>query len=203
MYLMISHCVLIRLLTSRIQKMNSSNANNYNSNNNNNNSNINNNSHYSKRRYNNSNNSNSRYKNSSNRYNNTNNRYNSHNKHHHDNKTSQKTKFPAPKKNNIFDLSKYLNKKLIVRLPRQREVTGELKGFDPLMSLVLDNAEETSQPAEGILPTSLPKTRNLGTVIIRGRTIVTISPFDGSEIIDNPFLEVSEEEHVWTRNYFD
>lgn len=47
-----------------------------------------------------------------------------------------------PKKENILDLSKYMDKGITVKFNGGREVRGLLKGFDALMNLVLDEGEE-------------------------------------------------------------
>ncbi len=64
-------------------------------------------------------------------------------------------------------LNNALNSPVIVRLKGGREFRGSLRGYDMHMNLVLDNAEE-------IRDGEIVKT--LGTVIIRGDTIVFISP---------------------------
>ena len=47
-----------------------------------------------------------------------------------------------PKKENILDLNKYIDKGIRVKFNGGREVEGVLKGFDPLMNLVLDEVKE-------------------------------------------------------------
>ena len=47
-----------------------------------------------------------------------------------------------PKKENILDLKKYLDKRITVKFNGGREATGVLKGYDALMNLVLDEVEE-------------------------------------------------------------
>jgi U6 snRNA-associated Sm-like protein LSm7 len=66
--------------------------------------------------------------------------------------------------------------------PVVKTVTGVLKGYDPLMNLVLDDTKETVRDDEG-----KETTRNLGLSVARGTLIVLISPVDGSEEIANPF----------------
>ncbi|KAM3554019.1 hypothetical protein ARSEF4850_006653, partial [Beauveria asiatica] len=48
-----------------------------------------------------------------------------------------------PKKENILDLTKYMDKQITVKFNGGREVMGTLKGFDALMNLVLDDVRET------------------------------------------------------------
>lgn len=47
-----------------------------------------------------------------------------------------------PRKENILDLSKYMDKKVNVKFNGGRECSGTLKGYDALMNLVLDDVEE-------------------------------------------------------------
>ncbi|KAF2727287.1 U6 snRNA-associated Sm-like protein LSm7 [Polyplosphaeria fusca] len=88
-----------------------------------------------------------------------------------------------PKKENILDLSKYMDKRITVKFSGGREVVGTLKGFDGLMNLVLDEVKEALTDEEGIV-----RYRNLGLIVARGTLLVVISPVDGSEEIANPFL---------------
>ncbi|ORY86292.1 LSM domain-domain-containing protein [Protomyces lactucae-debilis] len=84
-----------------------------------------------------------------------------------------------PKKEAILNLAKYQDKQVRVKFTGGREVVGVLKGFDGLMNLVLDNVKEY------LLDTN--ETRELGLIVVRGPTLVLISPVDGSEEIANPF----------------
>ncbi|GAB5591201.1 U6 snRNP-associated protein Lsm7 [Umbelopsis nana] len=91
-----------------------------------------------------------------------------------------------PKKESILDLSKYQDKEIRVKFSGGREVIGTLKGYDPLLNLVLDNTTEHIKDLETDQYTS--KTRSLGLSVLRGTAIILISPVDGSEEIENPFL---------------
>ncbi|KAL2150038.1 hypothetical protein VTH82DRAFT_7714 [Thermothelomyces myriococcoides] len=93
-----------------------------------------------------------------------------------------------PKKENILDLKKYMDKRITVKFNGGREATGVLKGYDALMNLVLDEVEELLRDDEGN-----EMTRPLGLVVVRGTLLVVISPVDGSEVIANPFLQVEDE----------
>ncbi|KAI1378920.1 like-Sm domain-containing protein [Hypoxylon crocopeplum] len=93
-----------------------------------------------------------------------------------------------PKKENILDLSKYVDKRITVKFNGGREVTGTLKGYDALMNLVLDEVQEVMRDDEG-----KEATRPLGLVVARGTLLVVISPVDGSEEIDNPFAQQPED----------
>ncbi|KAI0395199.1 like-Sm domain-containing protein [Xylariaceae sp. FL0594] len=114
-----------------------------------------------------------------------------HGSHHHgDHGSSAPTQErERPKKENILDLSKYMDKKINVKFNGGREVTGTLKGFDALMNLVLDDVEELMRDDEGRIAT-----RPLGLVVARGTLLVLISPVDGSEEIENPFAQQADEQ---------
>ncbi|KAJ5126905.1 Ribonucleoprotein LSM domain eukaryotic/archaea-type [Penicillium atrosanguineum] len=92
-----------------------------------------------------------------------------------------------PKKENILDLNKYMDKEVMVKFNGGREVTGTLKGYDQLMNLVLDDVKESMRDDEGN-----QTTRSLGLIVARGTLIVLISPADGSEEIPNPFVQPEE-----------
>ncbi|PWY88619.1 U6 snRNA-associated Sm-like protein LSm7 [Aspergillus sclerotioniger CBS 115572] len=92
-----------------------------------------------------------------------------------------------PKKENILDLNKYMDKEVRVKFNGGREVTGLLKGYDQLMNLVLDDVKEGMRDDEGN-----ENTRSLGLIVARGTLIVLISPADGSEEIANPFVQPEE-----------
>ncbi|GAB7341696.1 hypothetical protein MBLNU457_g0037t1 [Dothideomycetes sp. NU457] len=93
-----------------------------------------------------------------------------------------------PKKENILNLDKYMDKEIMVKFSGGREVTGILKGHDQLMNLVLDNVKEITRDEEGNT-----STRTLGLLVARGTLLVLISPADGSEEIANPFLQAEDE----------
>ncbi|KAJ2524043.1 U6 snRNP-associated protein Lsm7, partial [Coemansia sp. RSA 1937] len=65
--------------------------------------------------------------------------------------------------------------------------TGVLKGFDQLLNIVLDEAVETIRDPENT--DSEEKQRNVGLVVLRGPSIILLSPMDGSEEIENPFIQ--------------
>ncbi|KKK18031.1 hypothetical protein P175DRAFT_0499581 [Aspergillus ochraceoroseus IBT 24754] len=92
-----------------------------------------------------------------------------------------------PKKENILDLSKYMDQEVRVKFNGGREVSGLLKGYDQLMNLVLDDVKETMRDDDGN-----ETTRSLGLIVARGTLIVLISPADGSEQIANPFVQPEE-----------
>ncbi|KAF2143459.1 uncharacterized protein K452DRAFT_350466 [Aplosporella prunicola CBS 121167] len=93
-----------------------------------------------------------------------------------------------PKKENILDLGKLMDKEITVKFNGGREVTGTLKGYDQLMNLVLDDVKEIMRDEEGN-----QSTRSLGLIVARGTLLVLISPLDGSEEIANPFAPPEDE----------
>jgi U6 snRNA-associated Sm-like protein LSm7 len=97
------------------------------------------------------------------------------------------TQTERPKKENILDLSKYMDKQITVKFSGGREVIGTLKGYDQLMNLVLDEVKEAMTDDEGNV-----RYRKLGLIVARGTLLVVISPVDGSEEIANPFIQEEE-----------
>jgi U6 snRNA-associated Sm-like protein LSm7 len=71
-----------------------------------------------------------------------------------------------------------------VKLAGGREVEGTLKGFDPLLNLVLDEAREYLR--EDLL-TVTDDTRTLGLLVCRGTAVMSITPTAGRSEIPNPF----------------
>ena len=62
-------------------------------------------------------------------------------------------------------LEKSLNQKLSLLLKDGRLVEGKLSGYDEYMNMVLNDVEETNDEAK----------RRLGTIILRGNNVVSIS----------------------------
>ncbi|KAK3819913.1 MAG: U6 snRNA-associated Sm-like protein LSm7 [Benniella sp.] len=95
-----------------------------------------------------------------------------------------------PKKESILDLGKYMDQKIRVKYSGGREVVGTLKGYDPLLNLVLDETEESLRdPEDGRL---LDQKRTLGLIVCRGPSVILISPLDGTMEIANPFIQEEE-----------
>ena len=63
-------------------------------------------------------------------------------------------------------LEKSLNTQITLLLKDNRLLEGKLVGFDDYMNMVLEDVEENK---DGVL-------RRLGTVILRGNNVITISP---------------------------
>lgn len=96
-----------------------------------------------------------------------------------------------PKKEAILDLQKYYGQQVQVKFIGGRYVVGVLKGFDQLMNLVLEDVVETLRdPEDESMLTE--QTRELGTVIVRGPQMLTLSPLHGTESISNPFAAPQE-----------
>jgi len=62
-------------------------------------------------------------------------------------------------------LEKSLNQKLILLLKDGRVIEGSLTGYDEYMNMVLEGVEETHDENK----------RRLGTIILRGNNVVSIS----------------------------
>lgn len=63
-------------------------------------------------------------------------------------------------------LEKSVNRKVSLLLKDNRVLEGKLVGFDEYMNLVLEETEERTAD----------QTRRLGTVVLRGNNVVSISP---------------------------
>ena len=63
-------------------------------------------------------------------------------------------------------LEKSIDKKIMLLLKDGRMIEGKLTGFDNYMNMVLEDTEESHQE----------KKRKLGTVILRGNNVVSITP---------------------------
>ncbi|XP_036350154.2 U6 snRNA-associated Sm-like protein LSm7 [Ochotona princeps] len=91
------------------------------------------------------------------------------------------------KKESILDLSKYIDKTIHVKFQGGREASGVLKGFNPLLNLVLDvTIEHMRDPDNQYRLTE--DTRQLGLVVCWGTSVMLICPQDGMEAIPNPFV---------------
>ena len=60
-----------------------------------------------------------------------------------------------------------LSKIVLVELKGSRTIRGKLFSYDQHMNLVLEDAEDVSNP---------DSTRNIGTIIVRGDNVVLVSP---------------------------
>ena len=72
-------------------------------------------------------------------------------------------------KTNPPELKRYMDKRLCLRLNGNRSVTGVLRGFDPFMNLVIDDAVENA---------STQQKNHIGMVVIRGNSVVLMEAID-------------------------
>ena len=72
-------------------------------------------------------------------------------------------------KTNPPELKRYMDKRLCLRLNGNRSVTGVLRGFDPFMNLVIDDAVENASPQ---------RKNHIGMVVIRGNSVVLMEAID-------------------------
>lgn len=63
-------------------------------------------------------------------------------------------------------LEKSMNKKVSLLLKDSRVLEGTLSGFDDYLNMVIDDTEETNND----------QVKRLGTVILRGNNVVSITP---------------------------
>ncbi|CAI5756587.1 unnamed protein product [Candida verbasci] len=66
------------------------------------------------------------------------------------------------------ELKRYMNKKIAIQLNGTREVIGILSGFDMFLNLTLVEALEVTQKEK----------LSIGTIIIRGNSIISIEALD-------------------------
>ncbi|OXA57760.1 U6 snRNA-associated Sm-like protein LSm7 [Folsomia candida] len=92
------------------------------------------------------------------------------------------------RKESIVDLAKYLEKNVRVKFAGGREAAGVLKGFDPLLNLVLDDTVEFLRDPDDPMKLTEDR-RSLGLVVCRGTSVVLICPSEGMEQITNPFVQ--------------
>jgi U6 snRNA-associated Sm-like protein LSm7 len=93
-------------------------------------------------------------------------------------------------RDSALNLAKFIDKKILVKLAGGREVVGILKGYDQLLNLVLDQAEEHMRDGEDPMKLS-GDVRNLGLMVCRGIAVMLVSPMDGTEAIENPFVHAA------------
>jgi U6 snRNA-associated Sm-like protein LSm7 len=98
----------------------------------------------------------------------------------------------AQRKETVLDLAKLVDKGVSVKLSGGRQVAGVLKGYDQLVNLVLDEAIEYIRDPEDPLNVT-DETRQLGLIVCRGTAVMLVSPTDGTEQIENPFLQPQAE----------
>ena len=88
----------------------------------------------------------------------------------------------------LVDSTSFLCRHLFVSL-----VTGILKGYDPLLNLVLDDTKEyLRDPFDPYKITD--ESRSLGFTVARGTAVMMVAPVDGAMEIANPFLQQEEEQ---------
>jgi U6 snRNA-associated Sm-like protein LSm7 len=99
-----------------------------------------------------------------------------------------KGKGGIPPKPSVINLDALMDQTVRVKLTGGREVTGILKGHDPVPNVVLDECVEYLRDPKD--PSRLSGlTRKLGVVVARGTSITVINPEAGFVEIDNPFSQ--------------
>ncbi len=68
------------------------------------------------------------------------------------------------------DLTKYVDKRLVLKLNGNRQVAGVLRGFDTFLNLTLENAT--------VIKDGKPVGENLGTAVIRGSSLLMMESLD-------------------------
>jgi U6 snRNA-associated Sm-like protein LSm7 len=86
-------------------------------------------------------------------------------------------------KESVIDLTSYVDKKVSVQFVGGRQVSGVLKGADPICNLVLDSAvEHLEQGGE----------RAFGIMIARGTSVQAIMETESLKSIENPYAAQAE-----------
>ncbi|KAJ3030959.1 UNVERIFIED_CONTAM: hypothetical protein HDU68_007159 [Siphonaria sp. JEL0065] len=67
------------------------------------------------------------------------------------------------------ELKKYMDKRLFLELNGNRKVSGVLRGFDPFMNIVLEDATEE---------VSATDRQDIGMIVIRGNSIVVMEALE-------------------------
>ncbi|CAJ0594440.1 unnamed protein product [Cylicocyclus nassatus] len=65
------------------------------------------------------------------------------------------------------ELKKYMDKEMDLKLNGNRRVSGVLRGFDPFMNMVIEDAIEYPKNGDPV---------SLGMVVIRGNSVVIMEP---------------------------
>ena len=86
-----------------------------------------------------------------------------------------------------------MGKKVRVRFQGGREVVGLLRGYDPMVNIVVDDAVEFLRVAGDAYEAS-GETRELGRVVCRGTNVTMCAPEEGYEEIANPFTAPPDDE---------
>jgi len=71
------------------------------------------------------------------------------------------------------ELKKYMDKKLNLKINGKRKVQGVLRGFDPFMNVVLDDAFE-----ERKLEDNRTELIKIGRVVIRGNSVILLESLE-------------------------
>ncbi|KAI2809766.1 hypothetical protein RDWZM_003056 [Blomia tropicalis] len=67
------------------------------------------------------------------------------------------------------ELKKYMDKRLTLKLNGSRQINGILRGFDPFMNLVIDEAVEINKRNQQV---------PIGMVVVRGNAVVLMEALD-------------------------
>ncbi|KAF5917946.1 hypothetical protein HPG69_019752 [Diceros bicornis minor] len=84
----------------------------------------------------------------------------------------------------LFKASKFMDKKLSLKLNGGRHVQGILRGFDPFMNLVIDECVEMATSGQQ---------NNIGMVVIRGNSIIMLEALERKRFMAKEQLEGSNQ----------
>lgn len=96
--------------------------------------------------------------------------------------------FRGAPKPSVINLDLLVDKVVRVKFTGGREITGILKGHDPVPNIVLDDCVEYLRDPKD--PSRITdRTRKLGLIVARGTSITVVNPEAGFIEIDNPFTQ--------------
>lgn len=79
------------------------------------------------------------------------------------------------------DLRKFMDLRIDLRLNGERRIAGKLKGYDQFMNIVLDEAIDIMMQQNKQTKQKEVKKRNLGTIVVRGQSVVLWENIDKVE----------------------
>ncbi|XP_064630902.1 small nuclear ribonucleoprotein G-like isoform X2 [Lineus longissimus] len=71
------------------------------------------------------------------------------------------------------ELKKYMDRKLTLKINGKRKVQGVLRGFDPFMNVVLDDAYEERKTED-----NRTELASIGMVVIRGNSVILLESME-------------------------
>jgi U6 snRNA-associated Sm-like protein LSm7 len=94
----------------------------------------------------------------------------------------------AGHKPSVIDMERLMDQKIRVKCNGGRELVGILKSYDQIPNIILDECIEHLRSADD--PYVLTdQSREIGLLMVRGTSIVSVAPEAGIARISNPFVD--------------